>query len=105
MILDAMNHRGFSIVHVQSPCVTYNDTYERLRGNPEKGIEPLAWDIPDDHDPTDMAAAQRVIDLGGAPVGVIFRDDRRPALDQWIADTTRTAEPKSADDLVGAYAV
>ena len=33
MILEAMAHPGFSIVHVQSPCTTYNDTYAALKGN------------------------------------------------------------------------
>ena len=28
LMFDAMMHRGFSIVHVQSPCTEYNDTYE-----------------------------------------------------------------------------
>ena len=32
MIVDGMAHPGFAIVHVQSPCTTYNDTYELLRG-------------------------------------------------------------------------
>ena len=105
MILDAMDHRGFSIVHVRSPCVTYNDTYEQLRGNPEKGIQPLAWDIPENHDPADMDAAQRIVNVVGVPVGVVFRDDRRPTFDQQMAETTRTVEPKAADELIGAHAV
>ena len=35
LIQEAMNHRGFSIVHVQSPCTTYNDTYDILKGKPK----------------------------------------------------------------------
>ena len=54
LITRGMEHRGFSMVHVQSPCTTYNDTHEMLRGNPRKGISPLTWDIGDDHDPTDI---------------------------------------------------
>ena len=50
MITDSINHPGFAIVHVQSPCTTYNDTYEQLKGNLKKGIDPIAWEIPDDHD-------------------------------------------------------
>ena len=36
---EAMNHKVFSIVHVMSPCTTYNDTYQALKGNPKEGIK------------------------------------------------------------------
>ena len=39
LIGQAMDHPGFSIVHVMSPCTTYNDTYEALKGNAAKGID------------------------------------------------------------------
>ena len=51
IIQEAMNHRGFSIVHVQSPCTTYNDTYDLLKGKPKEGIAGLAFEIPEDHAP------------------------------------------------------
>ena len=37
LIKQGMEHEGFSIVHVQSPCTTYNDTFEELKGQPAKG--------------------------------------------------------------------
>ncbi|HBE99793.1 MAG TPA: 2-oxoacid ferredoxin oxidoreductase, partial [Dehalococcoidia bacterium] len=43
LMSEAMNHEGFSIVHVQSPCTEYNNTYEALKGNESKGIKPLAY--------------------------------------------------------------
>ena len=49
IMYQAMEHPGFSIVHVQSPCTEYNNTYEALKGNAKKGIAPLAWDIPEGH--------------------------------------------------------
>ena len=63
-IVDAMEHPGFSIVHVQSPCTTYNDTYELLKGSVKKGIEPQAWPIPDDHDDSDINAATDLLSRG-----------------------------------------
>ena len=38
LITQGMEHPGFAVVHVQSPCTTYNNTYEVLKGNPRKGI-------------------------------------------------------------------
>jgi len=70
---EAMDYPGFSIVHVQSPCTTYNDTYETLRGNPEKGIEAEAYDLPDSYDPSDPQAAMRVAQAKGVPLGVVYK--------------------------------
>ena len=75
LIQEAMDHRGFSIVHVQSPCTTYNDTYDILKGDKKRGIEPAAWDVPEDHDPTSRQAAWDLLDRPGIPLGVIYRDD------------------------------
>ena len=77
-IVDAMNHRGFSVVHVQSPCTTYNNTYQELKGNPKEGIAPLTWDIPEQHDPSDLAQAYEIVNQGGVPLGVIYRDAWTP---------------------------
>ncbi len=104
MISDAMNHRGFSIVHVQSPCTTYNDTYEKLKGNLKKGIEPIAWDIPEDHDPSDIKAAHDIVDTGGVPLGVVYLGDR-PAFDQRAAEMVKKAKPRSTEKLLEAHAI
>ena len=105
MITDAMNHKGFSIVHIQSPCTTYNDTYEQLKGNPKKGIEPLAWDIPEDHDPTDMEAGYRIVNSGGVPIGLIYRNEQRMTLDQRMAQIAQKASPKSVEELMEAHVI
>ena len=73
LITAAMDHPGFSIVHVQSPCTTYNDTYEALKGNPEKGMEPMAHPVPDDHDPSNMAAARALVEMPGVPIGIVYK--------------------------------
>ena len=104
MITVAMEHRGFSIVHIQSPCTTYNDTYEQLKGNVKKGIDPIAWPIPDDHDPSDIDAAYKVVNSGGVPLGVIYSDDR-PSFDERMAEMGQKAAPKTVDGLMKRYAI
>jgi 2-oxoglutarate/2-oxoacid ferredoxin oxidoreductase subunit beta len=82
-IARAMEHPGFAIVHVQSPCTTYNDTYEALKGNPEKGIEPAAYPIPEGHDPTNHDAASALVKGKGIPVGLIYQNpDSKPMHDR-----------------------
>jgi 2-oxoglutarate ferredoxin oxidoreductase subunit beta len=104
MIGDAMNHKGFSVVHVQSPCTTYNNTYEELKGNPKKGIAPLAWDIPDDHDPADIESAHNITNQGGVPLGVVYQDER-PSLDQRIAAKSEKMKPRDVGRMIDSYAI
>ncbi len=79
----AMNHRGFSIVHVQSPCTTYNDTYDLLKGRPREGVQGLAYEIPEDHDPTSAQAANDLLDRPGIPLGVVFKKEGQSLQDRF----------------------
>jgi 2-oxoglutarate/2-oxoacid ferredoxin oxidoreductase subunit beta len=72
-IREAMDYPGFSIVHVQSPCTTYNDTYALLKGDEKKGIEPLAYPLPEDHDPTDFEQAMRIARDPRIPIGLVYQ--------------------------------
>ena len=103
LIKQGMEHQGFSIVHVQSPCTTYNDTFEELKGNPRKGIEPTLWEIPDDHDAGSKGAAYDIIQRGGLPVGVVYQDEDRPALEHRVEHMWDTARARSADELMAAF--
>ena len=105
LINDGMDHPGFAVVHVQSPCTVYNDTYSELKGNAKLGIEPTAWDIPDDHDPTDIESAYDVVGSGGVPLGVVYRDDSRPTFDRSVARIHESVRPKTAEQLMESYAL
>lgn len=105
MIVEGMEHPGFAIVHVQSPCTTYNDTYELLKGSVKKGIEPMAWAIPPDHNPTDLGAARTLVQSHGIPLGVIYRDRSRPPFEDRIREMTARTKPHSARELVDTMAI
>jgi 2-oxoglutarate ferredoxin oxidoreductase subunit beta len=101
-IKEAMEHKGFSIVHVQSPCTTYNNTYEVLKGNVKKGIEPLAWDIPADHDPEDVEQAYQVLNSPGVPLGLIFKNNR-PPFEEALAAAVQKGRIRTAQQMVDSY--
>ena len=103
LITAGMEHPGFAIVHVQSPCTTYNDNYEELKGNPKKGIQPLLWDIPEDHDPSDYTAAYKAVHSGGWPLGIIYRNIDRPTLDQQVEETQTKVKVKTPQQLLDSY--
>ena len=105
MIYDGMEYPGFAVVHVQSPCTEYNDTYEQLKGNPKKGIEPLAWQIPEDHDPSDISSAHEIVNQGGVPLGVIYQAEGRKPFHERITEMTADAKVRTAEELVNTYAI
>ncbi len=105
LIKQGMEHEGFSIVHIQSPCTTYNDNFEELKGNPKKGLEPALWAVPEEHDSSDKAAAYGLLQQGGVPVGVIYQEDDRPSLDQRLQQTWGKAGPKTVEDLMQAFVI
>jgi len=105
LIGDGMDHPGFSIVHVQSPCTTYNDTYEVIKGNPKKDMEPTIWEIPENHDPSDRRAAYDIIQQGGLPVGVVYRDPNRLPLHQRMEQLHEKAHTKDLQQLMDSFQI
>ena len=105
LIHQGMEHPGFSVIHVQSPCTVYNNTYEQLKGNPRKGIEPMAWAIKANHDKNDIEAAVDVVNQGGVPLGVIYEDKNSIPLENRMAAMFSKAHPKTPQELMDAYLV
>lgn len=104
LIEQAMEHRGFSIVHVMSPCTTYNDTYEELKGNKRKGIEPGIFEVPEGHDPTDKAQAVELLKDPRVPLGLVYREER-PTLDQAYGKIAGKANNVTAEKILATYAI
>ncbi len=73
MIKAAIEHRGFSIVEVMSPCVTYNkiNTYAWFKENVEDYTVTEGY-APDDR----VAAFQALTREGDIPLGIIYREER-----------------------------
>ena len=102
---EAMDHDGFSIIHVQSPCPTYNNTFAELKGNLKEGIPGLAWDVPEDHDPSDLKAAYDLIDEGGVPIGVVYRDQERSSFQDRIDEINTKSFDRQLDKMIDSYSV
>ncbi|CAI8039998.1 hypothetical protein GBAR_LOCUS22309 [Geodia barretti] len=103
LINQGMEHPGFAIVHVQSPCTTYNDTFEALKGNPKKGLEPQLWDVPEEHDPSDRAEAHDLLQQGGVPVGVIYQDTTRTTLDDKLSQDLEKARQRPLEEIMDMF--
>ena len=103
LIAAGMEHPGFAIVHVQSPCTTYNDTYDILKGDRKKGIEPAIYNVPEDYDPADREGANELIHRPGVPIGIIYQDTARPSLTQRVEEVYKRVKPKSTQELMDAF--
>ena len=105
LMSEAMDHPGFAIVHIQSPCTEYNNTFEALKGNAKKGIPALAYEIPDDHDEGAIDDAFDLVNNGGIPIGVIYRDTSRPTFGQRIDEVSQKAKIKSVSAMLDSYSI
>ena len=73
LMTEAIAHRGFSIIDVFSPCVTFNkvNTYPWFRERVYKLEE-------EEHDPTNLdAAMKKSYEFGDKiPIGLLYKEDR-----------------------------
>ena len=105
LINEGMKYPGFAMIHVQSPCTTYNDNTDILKGNAKKGIEPTVWDIPEDHDPTDRQAAYSLLQQGGIPLGIIYQREESESLDQRVETLAQKTTTRTLDQQLAAFKI
>ncbi len=87
MIEAAVAHRGFSYLHVLSPCVTFDKTSMTYK-NLDQAVRPLARD----HNQSDFAAAMAAAQDTDLPqLGVYFASER-PTLADGLKDIAARAQ-------------
>jgi 2-oxoglutarate ferredoxin oxidoreductase subunit beta len=74
VLIQAIDHKGFSLVDIFQPCVSFN------RVNTYKWYKDRCKPIPSSYNPTDWEAAIRMAEQWGdeIPIGVIYRNNRAP---------------------------
>ena len=86
MIALALAHRGFSYLHIVSPCVTFDKTDKTY-----KNLNMAVRDLPEDHDSGNlMAAMEQARDTECPALGVFYREER-PTLADNMRDLARDA--------------
>jgi 2-oxoglutarate ferredoxin oxidoreductase subunit beta len=81
MVMEGMKHRGYALIDVLQPCVTFNrvNTYEWYRER--------VYHLEDEtHDPSDREAAWLKAQEWGAriPVGILYRSENLPACEERV---------------------
>ncbi len=80
MIEAAMNHKGYAIIDVLQPCVSFNKI------NTFKWYKDRVKPLPEGYDPTDkIAAYQKSMEFGdeGIPVGIIYKEEKPSFLERF----------------------
>lgn len=91
MIVEAIAHRGFSYLHVLSPCVTFDKT-EKTYAN----LDIQVRDLPQNHDPGDRMAAMAEAARSDAPALGVYYREIRPTLGDAMDAIVRTAGGSSS---------
>ncbi|USK35768.1 2-oxoacid:ferredoxin oxidoreductase subunit beta [Bacillus sp. F19] len=89
-----INHKGFSLINVFSPCVTYNkiNTYDWFKENLTK-----LSDI-EGYDPSNrMTAMQTLMEKNGLVTGLIYQNKKQPSYQELVYNYSET--PLSQADL------
>jgi len=100
LIVDGVRHRGFSMIHIVTPCVTW-------RG--KQGIQQvkdMAYYLDGEHDASDMAYAVKAsLDTERIPLGLIYKVEK-PTYGDRLDDRRRDArkgEIPSFDELIELF--
>ncbi|MGF1640101.1 MAG: 2-oxoacid:ferredoxin oxidoreductase subunit beta [Rhodospirillales bacterium] len=99
LIAEAIAHRGFSYLHVLSPCVTFDKTTKTYAN---LGMQVRR--LPDDHDPSSLMAAVAEARHTDCPrLGVFYRE-QRPTLGDALDAVVASARGGSARGTAGRRA-
>lgn len=80
LIKMAIQHKGYALVDILQPCVTFNkvNTYQWYREN--------TYLLPDSYDPTDREAAFKIAtDTSKIALGVIYKNPNKPIFEEQLA--------------------
>jgi len=87
----AMDHKGFALLEVLSPCTTFHDTY--------KPISQAIRFIGPEHDPADRKKAfELALEKDSVPLGVFYKDER-PTLEDRVNLVQKKAKEGDPSDL------
>lgn len=91
LIVQAVEHRGFSYIDAMSPCVMFNNHQEEWKE--------LVTDVAPDHDPADKVKAFDLALKGGFKLGILYREMRPTLNEKYHALVERTPEQSVAQML------
>lgn len=106
IIQEAIKHRGFALVDVISPCVTWHNIFDEVKKRvyrlEDRGHRPASY----------AEALSAVEDESGIPIGIFYRTEDKPTFQemlatnnggQWSVDSVRGLTPEQAEEAMRQY--
>lgn len=112
----AVNHKGFSFVHVSQRCPHFDpNNFDHKTSNwfsfleHENGIEPDAR-IKDKteiikHDPSDLVSAFKYANSERVHFGLFYHNPNKPRYDEILQNLTKDAKPRSREDILDSFKI
>lgn len=94
LIVEAVNHPGFSFIQALSPCITFRGKgeFDRIRNG--------SYYVDKDHDVSDRQAAFSLAEeTDQIPLGLIYKDTSRPTFQEKVAGIQKRALAKGSPSV------
>jgi 2-oxoglutarate ferredoxin oxidoreductase subunit beta len=87
MIKIAIEHKGYVLIDIFQPCITFNKT------NTFKWFKDNVYVLPDDYDATDkIKAFEKSLESHPFPIGVIYKSQQKDVLEKVLRDESQMDE-------------
>lgn len=88
MLKQAIQHKGFALLDVFQPCVSFN------RVNSYQWFKEHTYKLPDGYDPQDRAAAfSKALEQDPMPLGVIYRSEHKDTFEENLSIYRESGAP------------
>jgi 2-oxoglutarate ferredoxin oxidoreductase subunit beta len=98
LFVDALTHKGFSVLHIFSPCVSMNKQITF------KTMGEIVKPLPEDWDPSNkLAAMEKALDTGTFWTGMVYKEERDTIHDRLDALEERVGHYEGLAKLLDKY--
>jgi len=88
ILKEAISHRGFALVDIFQPCVSFNKV------NTHKWFKENTYYLDNSHDPHDRGNAfQKAIEREKLPLGIFYRNDKKSTFEENVGVYRQNKEP------------
>jgi 2-oxoglutarate ferredoxin oxidoreductase subunit beta len=94
IIKEAISHKGFALVDVFQPCVSFNKV------NTHNWFKENTYYLDDSHDPHDRGAAfQKAVEREKFPLGILYRNDKKSTFEENVGVYRQNKEPLALREI------
>ena len=97
VLTEAIQHKGFSMVYIMSPCVTYSVL-------PYSKLKEIVKPLPEDHDTSDKMAAFKYAYSDESMYTGVFYKQQKTSLEERLQEVFKTAETsKTTSEIMAEF--